>query len=33
MTKDLGVWTSDDCALVLIEYQKAGSGPTRFRPV
>src|SRR6202035_4212773 len=21
MTKDLGVWTSDDCALVLIDYQ------------
>jgi hypothetical protein len=20
-TKDLGVWTSDDCALVLIDYQ------------
>src|SRR5881397_3512325 len=22
MTKDLGVWTADDCALVLIDYQK-----------
>ncbi len=22
MTKDLGVWTTDDCALVLIDYQK-----------
>src|SRR5579859_4640926 len=21
MTKDLGVWTADDCALVLIDYQ------------
>src|SRR3954470_8649130 len=22
MTRDLGVWTADDCALVLIDYQK-----------
>jgi hypothetical protein len=22
MTNDLGVWTADDCALVLIDYQK-----------
>ncbi len=22
MRKDLGVWTADDCALVLIDYQK-----------
>src|SRR5580700_7781314 len=22
MNKDLGVWTADDCALVLIDYQK-----------
>jgi hypothetical protein len=22
VTKDLGVWTADDCALVLIAYQK-----------
>src|ERR1700747_1715780 len=22
MTKDLGVWTADDCALVLIDYQQ-----------
>ena len=22
MTKDLGVWTAEDCALVLIDYQK-----------
>src|SRR2546429_9473876 len=22
MTSDLGVWTADDCALVLIDYQK-----------
>ena len=22
MTSDLGVWTFDDCALVLIDYQK-----------
>ena len=22
MTKDLGVWTTEDCALVLIDYQK-----------
>ena len=22
MTKDLGVWTADECALVLIDYQK-----------
>jgi len=21
MTKDLGVWTAEDCALVLIDYQ------------
>ena len=23
MTNDLGVWTTDDCALVLIDYQNA----------
>jgi hypothetical protein len=23
MTKDLGVWTAEDCALVLIDYQTA----------
>jgi hypothetical protein len=22
MTNDLGVWTADDCALVLIDYQR-----------
>lgn len=22
MNRDLGVWTSEDCALVLIDYQK-----------
>ena len=22
MTNDLGVWTADDCTLVLIDYQK-----------